>query len=207
MTALILTVIGFIVGSLPFSVWLGKLVLKEDVRQYGDGNPGAANLGKAGGPVLGIIAVLFDGLKGAIPVLFAIYTFNISGPALIPVALAPVAGHAFSPFLGFHGGKAIATTFGIWLGLTTWIGPVVLGVSVLVITAVITSSAWTIILAMFGWLVFMLWKNYDTVFIAIWAGNILILLWKHRYSLGAPFALRPYIKNIFHKDATAQPNG
>jgi glycerol-3-phosphate acyltransferase PlsY len=207
MTVLILTIFGFILGSLPFSVWLGKLVLKKDVRQYGDGNPGAANVGKAGGPALGFIAVLFDGLKGAIPVLLAVYTFDISGPALIPVALAPVAGHAFSPFLGFHGGKAIATTFGIWLGLTTWIGPVVLGASVLALTALITSSAWTIILAMFCWLGFMLWRSYDPVFIAIWAGNILILLWKHRYSLGEPFKLRPYIVNIVHKDATAHPGG
>jgi glycerol-3-phosphate acyltransferase PlsY len=65
MTALVLTIFGFFLGSLPFSVWLGQWVLKKDVRQYGDGNPGAAN-GKAGGPVLGIIAVILDGLKGAI---------------------------------------------------------------------------------------------------------------------------------------------
>ncbi len=202
MTALLMTVVGFFVGSLPFSVWLGRLFLKEDVRQYGDGNPGAANVGKAGGPVLGIIAVLFDGLKGAIPVLIAVYLFEITGPALIPVALAPVLGHAFSPFLGFYGGKAIATTFGIWLGLTSWVGPVVLGAVVLAITAVITSSAWTFILAMFGWLGFMLWRGYDGVYIAIWAGNILILLWKHRYSLGEPVKLRPYITGLFHKETT-----
>ena len=205
MTALLMTIVGFFVGSIPFSVWLGRLVLKKDVRQYGDGNPGAANVGKAGGPVLGIIAVLLDGLKGAIPVLIAVYVFEISGPALIPVALAPVVGHAFSPFLGFHGGKAIATTFGIWLGLTSWVGPVVLGVAVLLITALITNSAWTIILAMFFWLGFMLWRGYDAVFIAIWAGNILILLWKHRYSLGEPVKLRPYIAGLFHKEVTANP--
>ncbi len=198
MTALLMTLVGFFVGSMPFSVWLGRIVLKKDVRQYGDGNPGAANVGKAGGPVLGIVAVLLDGLKGAIPVLIAVYIFEISGPALIPVALAPVVGHAFSPFLGFHGGKAIATTFGIWLGLTSWVGPVVLGVAVLLITALLTNSAWTIILAMFGWLGFMLWRGYDAVFIAIWAGNILILLWKHRYSLGEPVKLRPYITGLLH---------
>jgi glycerol-3-phosphate acyltransferase PlsY len=194
MTALILTILGFFIGSLPFSVWLGQLVLKKDVRQYGDGNPGAANVGKAGGPVLGVIAVLLDGLKGAIPVLIARYTFGVGGPALIPVALAPVAGHAFSPFLGFHGGKAIATTFGIWLGLTSWIGPSFLGVSVLAITALIVSSAWTIILAMFCWLGFMLWRSYDAVFLAIWAGNMVILLWKHRYSLSEPVRIRPYLR-------------
>jgi len=199
MAALILTIVGFIAGSLPFSVWLGNLVLKQDVRQYGDGNPGGANLGKAGGPLLGIIGVVLDGLKGAIPVLVARYSFGIAGPALIPVALAPVVGHAFSPFLGFHGGKAIATTFGIWLGLTTWIGPTVLGLSVLGITAVITSSAWTVILAMFVWLGVMLYEDYQAVFIAIWAGNILILLWKHRFSLAESFGVRPYLANFLRR--------
>jgi len=199
MTALLLTIFGFFLGSLPLSVWLGKAVLRKDVREYGDGNPGGANLGKAGGPLLGVLGVVLDGLKGAIPVLIARYTFNIGGPALIPVALAPVAGHAFSPFLGFRGGKAIATTFGIWLGLTTWVGPTVLGLSVLAITAVLDSSAWSIILAMFCWLGFMLWRGYEAVFIAIWAGNILILLWKHRHSLGEPLALRPYLKSLFRR--------
>jgi glycerol-3-phosphate acyltransferase PlsY len=150
--------------------------------------------------------VLFDGLKGAIPVLLARYTFEISGPELIPVALAPVAGHAFSPFLGFHGGKAIATTFGIWLGLTTWVGPIVLGGSVLGITAVIASSAWTIILAMFCWLAFMLWRSYGAVFIAIWAGNMLILLWKHRQSLGEPVALRSYLTSRAGKRVSSSPD-
>jgi glycerol-3-phosphate acyltransferase PlsY len=206
MTALVLTIFGFFLGSLPFSVWLGQLVLKKDVRQYGDGNPGAANVGKAGGPVLGVIAVILDGLKGAIPVLIARYTFNVGGPALIPVALAPVAGHAFSPFLGFRGGKAIATTFGIWLGLTTWVGPTVLGGSVLAITAVMASSAWTIILAMFFWLGFMLWRSYDVVFLAIWAGNMLILLWKHRNGLGEPVRLRPYLTRS-HGEDTSDPSG
>ena len=202
MTALVLTIFGFFLGSLPFSVWLGRLVLKKDVRQYGDGNPGAANVGKAGGPVLGIIAVILDGLKGAIPVLIARYTFHVGGPALIPVALAPIAGHAFSPFLGFRGGKAIATTFGVWLGLTTWVGPTVLGGSVLGITAVLASSAWTIILAMFCWLGFMLWRSYGVIFLAIWAGNILILLWKHRDGLGEPVRLRPYLTGSDRGDAS-----
>jgi glycerol-3-phosphate acyltransferase PlsY len=199
MTALVFTVIGFVAGSLPLSVWLGKLALKTDVRQYGDGNPGAANVGKAGGPLLGIIAAVLDGLKGAIPILIARYTFGVSGAALIPVGLAPVLGHAFSPFLGFHGGKAIAVTFGIWLGLTSWEGPTVLGVSVLVVSAVITSSAWTIILAMFGLGSYMLWRGYEAAFIAIWAGNLLILLWKHRASLGEPVALKPYLARLFGK--------
>lgn len=198
-TALIFTVIGFIAGSLPLSVWLGQLALKKDVREYGDGNPGAANVGKAGGPLLGILAAVLDGLKGAIPILIARYTFGVSGAALIPVGLAPVVGHAFSPFLGFHGGKAIAVTFGIWLGLTSWEGPTVLGLGVLAASALITSSAWTILLAMFGWLGYMLWRSYEAAFLAIWAGNQLILLWKHRNDLGDPVGLRPYLARLIGK--------
>jgi glycerol-3-phosphate acyltransferase PlsY len=207
MTVLIFTVVGFVVGAMPFSVWLGRLALGKDVRQYGDGNPGAANLGKAGGPLLGTIGVLLDGLKGAIPVLVARLSFGVYGPALIPVALAPVLGHAFSPFLGFRGGKAIATTFGIWLGLTAWEGPTILGLAVLLVTAIITSSAWTITLAMFVWLGYMLWRGFDGALLAVWAGNMLILLWKHRYSLGEAVGLRPYLGGLLgHERGPDQAN-
>jgi hypothetical protein len=77
---------------------------------------------------------------------------------------------------------------------------------VLGITAVLASSAWTIILAMFCWLGFMLSRGYDAVFIAIWAGNILILLWKHRSSLGEPVMLRSYLASLIRRNTPLPPN-
>jgi glycerol-3-phosphate acyltransferase PlsY len=90
---------GFLMGALPFSVWLACLMLRTDIRAFGDGNPGAANARRAGTWRVGIPTLLLDFLKGAVRVSLAHYVFEVSGWGLVAVALAPVLGHAFSPFL------------------------------------------------------------------------------------------------------------
>ena len=127
MITLLWIAFAFFCGSLPFSVWLGKIALRKDIRQYGDANPGAANVFRAGSKGWGAIAILLDILKGAIPVGLANYGAGITDWSLALIAIAPVAGHAFSPFLRFKGGKAIAVSLGIWCGLTLYQVPLVLG--------------------------------------------------------------------------------
>jgi glycerol-3-phosphate acyltransferase PlsY len=122
-------ILGFALGSIPFSLLVGKFALHTDIRSLGDGNPGGFNVWKAGGRFWAVLAVLLDGFKGAIPVGLAHYVFGVNSWLLIPVALAPLLGHIFSPFLKFRGGKGLSTTFGIWLGLTLWLGPTVFGLS------------------------------------------------------------------------------
>jgi acyl-phosphate glycerol 3-phosphate acyltransferase len=105
------------------------MFLEVDIRQFGDGNPGGTNVWKAGGPRWGITAILLDGLKGLIPVSLALYQGEVSGWWVFPVSLAPIMGHVFSPFLNFRGGKALATTFGVWTALTLYQVPIVFGIS------------------------------------------------------------------------------
>ena len=112
--------VSFFCGSLPFSVWIGRWILKVDIRQYGDKNPGTANVFRAGSCFWGVVGLLLVFLKGAIPVGMAYWVYGLNEWGLALVAVAPVIGHAYSPLLGFHGGKALATTFGIWTGLTLW---------------------------------------------------------------------------------------
>jgi len=107
------TAVGFVSGSIPFSPWLVRLLLGQDIRQYGDGNPGATNTWRAGGWRVGIVALLLDMVKGLLPVGLACSIVGISGWDLVPIALAPVLGHAFSLFLRLRGGKAVAASFGI----------------------------------------------------------------------------------------------
>ncbi len=117
--AFVLWVFGaFLIGALPLSVWVGSLALGVDVRAFGDGNPGATNVYRAGGRMTAFFALFLDFLKGALPVGTAAYVAGINFPLLAAISLAPVAGHAFSPFLRWRGGKAVAVTFGIWAGLT-----------------------------------------------------------------------------------------
>lgn len=134
---LLACVLAFVAGSLPFSVWLGKLIAGRDVRTHGSGNPGAMNAFRMGGLLLGVLVLLLDVSKAVLPVAFAERTLGITGWALVPVAVLPVAGHVFSPILGFRGGKGLAATLGVWIALTaSEVPPVVLALSLVVIVAV-----------------------------------------------------------------------
>jgi len=121
---------GLLLGSLPFSLWIGKLLLHTDIRRFGDGAPGASNVARAGSKALFVIAALLDAFKGTLPVWLSQMLSGIAGWELAAVAMAPVVGHAFSPFLSFRGGMGMATTFGVWLGLTGWPGPVVMALCI-----------------------------------------------------------------------------
>jgi len=115
--SLALATAAFWLGACPFSFWLGKRFLGKDITHYGDGNPGAANVFNAGSPKLGFIAVLLDITKG-MPFVFIAYTFAKLPHALVmAIGLCAILGHAYSPFLRFKGGKAIAVTFGVLIAL------------------------------------------------------------------------------------------
>ena len=119
MIAFLFILIAFLCGSLPFSVWLGKGLLHLDVRRFGDGNPGAFNVFRAGNKLLGFVALILDVSKAAAPVGLAYFTMGIRGAPMFFIAVVPILGHAFSPFLGFRGGKALATALGVWIGLNS----------------------------------------------------------------------------------------
>jgi glycerol-3-phosphate acyltransferase PlsY len=174
---------SYLCGTLPLAYWLGRLVLKVDIRQIGDGNPGGTNVWKAGGPFWGLLAIILDGLKGLVPVALAYYTAGISGWWLVPISLAPLIGHAYTPFLNFRGGKSLATTFGIWTALTLYVVPLIFGLGLAVGIWLLKAEAWAILVAALGVLVYLLVGAQDPVFVSIWIGNALLLLWRYRASL------------------------
>ncbi|MCX6049446.1 MAG: glycerol-3-phosphate acyltransferase [Chloroflexi bacterium] len=198
-------VLAFLCGSLPFSVWIGRSLLKREISDYGDANPGATNVRRAGGKFTWVLALLLDFAKGALPVWLAYRWAGLQGGALISVALAPVLGHAFSPFLGFKGGKAVAVTGGIWCGLTLWEGPTVAGLLLGLFVGLLTVDAWAVILAMTGTIFYFmltppLWNGLDlrpdrAILLAVGIGNLLILAWKHRSDLTKPVAFRSRAKS------------
>lgn len=175
---------AYLCGILPLSYWLGKLVLNVDIRQYGDGNPGGSNVWKAGGPWWGITAILLDGFKGLIPVALALYLGEIDGWWLLMVSIAPVLGHVFSPFLNFRGGKALATTFGVWTALTIYVVPLAFGISLGLWIWLLKNDGWAILTGVFSVLVFLLVRNYDLVLVLTWITNGAILVWRYSEKLG-----------------------
>ncbi|MFN4179573.1 MAG: glycerol-3-phosphate acyltransferase [Armatimonadota bacterium] len=193
------TIVGFFSGSLPFSFWLGWLVARVDIRRYGDGNPGATNAWRVGGWRVGVPALLLDYLKGMMPVAIARFWNGVDGWGLVPVALAPVLGHAFSPFLRFQGGKAIASTFGIWGGLTFWVGPTVMGLTMTLAFAINKTDAWSAILGMVFLGVYLMLSNTTEPLLVVWAGNLAIVIWKHRYDLRTPPQFRPWLQRLLRR--------
>ena len=102
---------AFLSGSIPFGLLLVKLAGKGDVRLQGSGNIGATNVMRAGGKALGIATLLLDAAKGFAPVFLA-KQLHYAPEFLAFVALAAVAGHVFTPWLKFKGGKGVATALG-----------------------------------------------------------------------------------------------
>ncbi|MGQ9600355.1 MAG: glycerol-3-phosphate acyltransferase [Anaerolineae bacterium] len=193
-------VVAFLAGSLPFSVWLGRMCLGTDIREFGDGNPGAANAWKAGGWRVGVGAVLLDWLKAAAPVGLAFQVGQLSGWEIVPVALAPVLGHAFSPFLRFRGGKAVAVTFGVWTGLTLWEGPTVLGLLFGFFYYLQSNDGWSVLLGMLSLGGYWGLRQAEPWILVVWGGDTLILAWKHRHELRQPIRLRPWIANRVRRE-------
>jgi len=117
---------AYLAGSIPFGYWAGKLK-GIDIRQHGSGNIGATNVIRVLGKGIGIPVFILDMLKGFLPTLLAQQDLPAFGAStelatLIAVccAAASVLGHNFTPWLGFKGGKGVATSAGALLGLAPW---------------------------------------------------------------------------------------
>jgi len=182
---------AFFSGSLMFSYWLG-LLAERDVRQVGDGNPGAINLWKAAGAKLGVLGVVLDFSKGYVPVLAAMSAGHRDGHELALIAAAPVFGHIFSPFLKFRGGKGIAVTFGVWSALTAFRASLALAVTLLILHVVFRKiGSWKVapsdvdgfevalgVMLLPGYLVT---ADYPAGILMFWLLNFLLILYAHRH--------------------------
>lgn len=191
MNAIIWTVVGFFLGAIPFSVLLGRLLYGKDIRQVGDGNPGGTNVLRAGNSkAAGALAIGLDTLKAAIPVALAHYVSGVRGWPLVPVLLAPIVGHAFSPFLRGRGGKAVASTWGAWSALTVPFGPAVMALGLLALYKLVDASGWAVMGAMVVLLLFLAALGLTWPLAAAWALNVALLAWKHRDELAHRPGLR-----------------
>jgi acyl phosphate:glycerol-3-phosphate acyltransferase len=127
-------VVGFLLGSIPFGLLLTRAAGLGDIRKVGSGNIGATNVLRTGNKKLAAATLLLDALKGLAPVL----VFNLLwGPVpAAATAAGAVLGHMFPPWLGFKGGKGVATTLGVLIGLSWQLGA-------------ITCALWLVLAALF----------------------------------------------------------
>jgi acyl phosphate:glycerol-3-phosphate acyltransferase len=109
--------IGYLLGSIPFGYLLVRAFRGTDVRASGSGNIGATNVARTS-PLLGLVTLLLDAVKGWAAVFVVSTFFPLSSVALFVAALAAVCGHMFPVWLGLRGGKGVATGLGSFLLLT-----------------------------------------------------------------------------------------
>ena len=117
--------IAYLIGSLPFAVIVSRALRLPDPRSYGSGNPGATNVLRTGKKFAAVLTLAGDGGKGWLAVFLAARyaaEYDIGWTVLAACAVAVFLGHVFPLFLGFKGGKGVATAGGVLLALDPWLG-------------------------------------------------------------------------------------
>lgn len=132
-------VLAYLLGSIPFGYLLVRIFRKEDIREKGSGNIGATNVIRSGAKGLGAVTFLLDVLKGYFAVLVCgwVAVRMQATPAALEnamalAALGAILGHIYTVWLGFKGGKGVATAFGVFLALAPWAALAGLGVFIVV---------------------------------------------------------------------------
>lgn len=112
---LIMLIVAYLIGAIPSGVIVGKLFFHTDIRQAGSGNIGTTNTYRVLGPTAGTVVMAMDILKGTIAALQPSLLFHMNNRYTLLIGLAAILGHTFSIYIGFKGGKAVATSAGILL--------------------------------------------------------------------------------------------
>ena len=111
---LVLLLISYLLGSVPFGVILGKLFGGADVRKAGSGNIGATNVARVAGPAAGVLTLLLDAGKGWFAVWLPGHFMHGTSGLLVAAGFFALLGHCFPPWLRFRGGKGVATAAGVF---------------------------------------------------------------------------------------------
>ncbi len=196
---LLFALFAFLLGSLPFSVWFSRWLAGADLRAVGDGNPGATNAFKAGGWRAGLASLLLDVAKAAFPVGLAYQVFGLRGWAMFVIAIAPTLGHAFSPFLGWRGGKAIATMLGAWIGLTLYEVPSLLLFFITFWYLLQSLSGWAALLTILCALGYLMVFHPDALLLGVALFQTAFVVFKHLDDLRQRPRPRPWLRRFLGK--------
>lgn len=192
-------VASYLIGAIPTSYWVVKLVRGVDLRTVGSGNLGATNLYRFLGWKYAIPVGIFDMLKGTIPVVVIAPIVGVSIIGAIALGLAAVLGHVYSPFVGFKGGKGVATGGGVILGIAPWAFLVSLAAWVVVVKVSGYVSLGSIIAAvLLAPSILLLHRDVPLGAVGIVAALAAMVIWFHRANLRR---LRDGTENRFGRKA------
>jgi len=178
---------AYLLGSIPFGLLFAKLLGGKDIREHGSGNIGATNVSRVAGPFAGILTLMFDAVKGALPVWAAAKTFDHNATAMMLAGLAALAGHCYPVWLKFRGGKGVATALGVFAALSPGATLAAFGVFVLALVFwQYVSLASLAAAASMPLLMYFLWAPRHAPPLVISVGSLLatsLIFLKHRANL------------------------
>ena len=182
MKVVLIIIICYLLGSVPFGYIVGKLFKKIDIREFGSGNIGATNAFRILGPSLASLVAIGDIGKGIFSVYLVKY-LNIDSSLILAIAgLAVICGHDWSLFLGFKGGKGIATTFGVIFALNSTIAilALIVGGVVVITTRYVSLASIFAVISIFIFTI-LLKQPYEYI---VFSAIILTLgIFKHRENI------------------------
>jgi len=196
---------AYLIGSLSFAVIVSKAMGLNDPRTYGSGNPGATNVLRSGNKAAAILTLVFDALKGFVPVVVVDQfggRWGLGEGTVALVGLAAFLGHLWPVFFRFQGGKGVATAAGVLLGMNPWLGAATLLTWIIIAAFFRYSSLAAIVAAVFA-------PFYQLL---IWGGGplalsisvmSLLLIWRHSANIRKLFAGTE--SKLGHKAAPAAP--
>ena len=179
--AALAVVAAYLVGSLSFAVIVSRAMGLSDPRTYGSGNPGATNVLRSGNKAAAILTLLFDALKGWLPVFLADQfgeRVGLGEGTVALVGLAAFMGHLWPVFFRFRGGKGVATALGVLLGFEPWLGLATLATWIIIAYFFRYSSLAAIVSAVFApFYQLLIWGGGPVAGAVALMG--LLLVWRH----------------------------
>ncbi|WP_119155622.1 glycerol-3-phosphate 1-O-acyltransferase PlsY [Caldimonas tepidiphila] len=174
-------VAGYLLGSLSFAVIVSRLMGLSDPRSYGSGNPGATNVLRSGNKAAAILTLVFDALKGVLPVLAVRFwgePWGLGEGTAAMVGLAAFVGHVWPVFFRFQGGKGVATAAGVLLAINPLLGVATLATWLIIAFFFRYSSLAAIVAAVFApFFQILVWGMGPVAGMALFMAALLV--WRH----------------------------
>ena len=181
LSSLLLLALGYLLGSMPNGYLAGRWLKGIDLRQCGSGSTGATNVLRNVGKGPALVVFLLDVGKGALAVLLA-KSFGLNDWVQVLAGLAALAGHIWPMWLGWKGGKAVATGLGMFLGLAWPVGLTCFGLfmAVISLSRIVSLSS---VIAAIGLPVLMVISGNSSAYVVVSLVASVLVLWRHRSNI------------------------
>lgn len=179
---ILLSLLAYVIGSIPSGLWIGKIFYKKDIREFGSGNLGATNSFRVLGIKAGSIVTVMDILKGTVATLLPFFfQLNVDHHFWLLNGAFAIIGHSFPLFAGFRGGKAVATSAGVILAYA----PLLFVAALVVFLVTLKLSKYVSLSSMIGALAALIISLFmgDWILIVLVACIALFVIWRHRANI------------------------